>query len=143
MAKLTPMAPDSAGFQTLLRLYDAGGKRSLEALASQMWTGFQSAPRFHQVAVGPLCERGLARMIKDKQGQYLVITAEGRLMVMRYKMQQPAVTEAYKPGFKPLNTAKHGYTERRPGAHDYRKLPSVMGCERVPFHGQPDEAPGK
>jgi len=143
MAKITPMAPDSAGFQTLLRLYDAGGKRSVEFLTAELWSDFRSPARFHKIAGQPLLERGWVKLQSTQRGDFMHITAEGRLIVQRHRLNMPTTAAAPSSIFKPLKAAVFRYEERRPGSHDYRKMPSVMGGERVPYHAGPDEAPGK
>lgn len=136
MAKITPMAPDSAGFQTLLRLFDAGGKRSVDTLTAELWTDFRSPSRFHQIAGQPLIERGWAKLESTpKRGDFMVITPEGRLVAARYRMNQPTTAAAPASVFKPLKAAVFAYEERRPGSHDYRKMPSLMGGVRVPYKG--------
>ena len=130
MAKLTAMAPDSAGFKVLMRLYQLGGVATVRELTDTLWTEFRSAQRFHQIAGKPLTTRGLVRMLEDDR---VGLTAEGRLMVESYKSLLPRQREAASPS-SVLNLAKHfQYAERRPGSHGYREIPSVMGADRVRF----------
>jgi hypothetical protein len=142
MAKLNAMAPDSAGFKVLMRLYQLDGKATVTQLTEALWSEFRSAPRFHQIAAKPLTLRGLARLVKRKTGECLEITKEGRLMVENYKSLLPGPrTVAAQPAA--LNVNKYlQWGQGRPGALDYRSFPSVMGGERVPFakdNGMNDE----
>lgn len=133
MAKMNAMAPDSAGFKVLMRLYQLGGTASIGQLTEALWTEFRSAPRFHQIAAKPLTLRGLVRLIKGKTGERLEITKEGRLMVENYKSLLPSHREVVVKT-NALNVAKYlQWGQGRPGALDYRSIPSVMAGERVPF----------
>jgi hypothetical protein len=130
MAKISPMAPDSAGFKVLVRLHDLGGTASVTELIEALWADFRHKSRFHKVATLPLAERGL---VVDQEEAGLVITAEGRMMVESYKRRLPAAKSApCMPA--PLNPAKvMAWGQTRPGALDYRSIPSMMGGERVPY----------
>ncbi|WP_136419956.1 hypothetical protein [Herbaspirillum sp. ST 5-3] len=139
MAKLNAMAPDSAGFKVLMRLYQLGGKATIAQLVDALWTEFRSTPRFHQIASKPLLERGLAHLAKRKTGETLEITKEGRLLVERYQslLPRPRTGTATPPA---LDVKKHlSFGQGRPGALDYRNMPSVMGGERVPFRRDEEE----
>jgi hypothetical protein len=139
MAKLNAMAPDSAGFKVLMRLYQLDGKATIAQLVEALWTEFRSTPRFHQIAAKPLTLRGLARLVKTKTGERLEITKEGRLMVENYKSLLPREREASLPAGT-LNVKKHlTWGEGRPGALDYRAMPSLMAGERVPYLGREKE----
>lgn len=136
MAKLTPMAPDSAGFKVLARLYDLGGTAFISQLIEVLWGGYRSPKQFAQVAAKPLTERGLVVLGKRDK---MRITPEGRLLVDSYRRMVPAPRTAVRE-FKPLNVAKHfNWGETRPGALDYRQAPSLMGGAQVPFFGSDEE----
>jgi hypothetical protein len=133
LAKLNAMAPDSAGFKVLMRLYQLGGSATVGQLTEALWAEFRSAPRFHQIAAKPLTLRGLAQLTKDKAGERLAITREGRLTVENYKSLLPTHREVVASEGS-LDPKKHlRFGEGRPGALDYRNIPSVMGDQRVPF----------
>lgn len=138
MAKLNAMAPDSAGFKVLIKLYQMGGTATVAQLTETLWTEFRSVPRFHQVATTPLSMRGWVQLKKGKGGEKLVITKEGRLMVENYQSLLPRPREA-EVKMKPLNPANLRWGGMRPGALDYREMPSLMAGERVPFRGSKEE----
>ena len=143
MAKLTPMAPDSAGFKVLLKLYNLGGKAPISALMGELRPEFQTLLRFDQVAADPLHKRGLVKIVTRKDGEWLTITQEGNLMARRHLAslpdQRPPVALP-----KPLDVKKFlSWGQGRPGALDYRSIPSLMGGERVPFVRGGVEAEGK
>lgn len=134
MAKLNSLAPDSAGFKVLSRLYDLGGKAFTSQLIDVLWGGYRSPKQFAQVASKPLTERGLVLLGKRDN---MRITAEGRLLVESYRRFVP-VPRVVEP-FKPLDVAKHmRWGDTRPGALDYRLAPSLMGGVHVPFTGNKD-----
>lgn len=138
MAKITPMAPDSAGFKVLIKLYHLGGRASVAQLMEALWTEFRSAPRFEQIVTRPLFERGLVK-VTHKGGERLIITNEGSLMVRQYQASIP-VHRAQSMSSGALDAKKWmRWGEGRPGALDYREMPSLMGGERVPFRGEKEE----
>lgn len=139
MAKITPMAPDSAGFKVLVRLYHLGGRASVPDLMETLWTEFRSAPRFEQIVTRPLVERGLVRKVIRQKVERLAITNEGSLMVRQYQASLPVQrTPAATAGM--LDANKHlRWGNTRPGALDYREIPSLMGGERVPFRRTKEE----
>lgn len=139
MAKLNAMAPDSAGFKVLMRLYELGGKATIAQLIETLWTEFRSTPRFHQIATKPLAERGLAMLRTTKKSESLEITPEGSLLVQRYTSMLPRRREGSLSSGE-LNVQKHlRWGDTRPGALDYRSKPSMMGGERVPFRSDEEE----
>lgn len=130
MAKLNSLAPDSAGFKVLMRLHQCGGAAPIHILAEALWTGFRSASRFHQIAGVPLLNLGLVTIRKNGN---VYITPEGQLLIENYKSRLPAQRQAA-PMTGAMNTAKFlTWGQGRPGALDYRSIPSVMGDERVPY----------
>lgn len=134
MAKITPMAPDSAAFKVLSRLYDLEGTAFISQLIEVLWGGSRSPKQFAQVASKPLIERGLATLGKRDT---MRITAEGRMLVESYRRLVPAPRAA--AHFKPLDLSKHmRWEETRPGALDYRKAPSLMGGVYVPYGSNRD-----
>ncbi len=48
-------------------------------------------------------------------------------------MMLPVVKPACNPAPRPLKTGSLRPVEGRPGAFDYRNVPSMMGGQRVPF----------
>lgn len=143
MAKLTPMAPDSAGFKVLIKLYNLGGKAPATALSEVLQPEFRSAARFSQVATYPLHERGLVRVAMRKGIEWLTITNEGSLMVRRHIASLPEQRLIAMP-MKPLDVKKFmSWGQGRPGALDYRAIPSRMGDKRVPYVQEVVEAGGK
>jgi len=130
MAKLIPLAPDSAGFKVLSRLYDLNGTAFVAQLAQVLWAEFRTAKRFEQVVTVPLTMRGLVTLGKRN---VLHITAEGRLTIESYRRSMPTPRVAHLHG-RPLDVAKHcRFEETRPGALEYRDKPSIMGGARVPY----------
>jgi hypothetical protein len=131
VAKLNMMAPDSAGFKVLLRLYELGGTAGLAELMPVIWSDMRSPERFQKVAGMPLVERGFVTSEADA----LHLTPEGRSMVERYCSLLPRKREQ---GYvmKPLDIKRHMRPAPvRSGALDYREIPSLMSGDRVPFKG--------
>ncbi|RJG06263.1 hypothetical protein D3870_09785 [Noviherbaspirillum cavernae] len=132
MAKMTPMAPDSAGFKVLSRLYDLNGVAPILQLRNILFGGFRSPKQFEQVAMVPLTMRGLVKLGKRDT---MMITAEGRVLVEAYRRSMPT-PRVVSVNTKPLDLAKHYSVDaKRAGSMDYRTYPSVMGDERVPYTG--------
>lgn len=139
MAKITPMAPDSAGFKVLVRLYHLGGKAPVSQLIESLWTEFRSTERFERLVTVPLLERGLVKRAVKRKGDVLSITNEGSLVVRRYQASLPAAKTTPLASGGTLDVKKYlSWGQGRPGALDYREMPSMMGGERVPFR-QPKE----
>ena len=140
MAKITPMAPDSAGFKVLVRLYHLGGKAPVSQLIESLWTEFRSTERFERLVTVPLLERGLVKRAVKRKGDVLSITLEGSLMVRRYQASLPAPKAQPVPATGALDVKKFlSWGQSRPGALDYREMPSLMGGERVPFRRSKEE----
>lgn len=130
MAKLIPLAPDSAGFKVLSRLYDLNGKATVAQLSEVLWAEFRSKNRFWQIATVPLMSRGLAGA--PNAAGSLTITPEGRLLVEAYRrtITAPRVAPADTGALDPRHCR---FGDTRPGALDYRDKPSLMSGQRVPF----------
>lgn len=140
MAKVLGVTPDSAAFKVLMRLYERNGSVPVVELMDTLWSQYRTTDKFLRTVVQPLEERGLADF--DTKTAIMTITSEGRLMVESYRRRLPATREQTKP-VAVYNPAKHfNWGQTRPGALDYRKAPSLMGGERVPFHGSDEEIAG-
>lgn len=132
MAKITPMAPDSAAFKVLSRLYDLEGTAFISQLTEVLWAEYRSPTRFAQLVTKPLTLRGL---VAAGQRGAMMMTDEGRLLVETYR-RSVAAPRTVPMNTKPLDLSKHmRWGETRPGALDYRKAPSLMGGVYVPYGG--------
>jgi hypothetical protein len=141
MAKLIPMAPDSAGSKVLLKLYHLGGKAPISSLMGELRPEFQTALRFDQVATDPLRKRGLVKVVMRNDGDWLMITKEGSLMARQHVASLPEQRKSVASP-KPLDVKKFmSWGQTRPGALDYRAIPSRMGNERIPFVRGKEETP--
>jgi hypothetical protein len=131
MAKLIPLAPDSAGFKVLSRLYDLGGVAFVEQLTEVLCVDFRSAKCFEQIVVIPLTMRGLITLGKTN---VMRATAEGRLLIDAYRrtITGPRVLRSDAGQLDPRHCQ---FGDTRPGALDYRDIPSLMSGRRVPFRG--------
>lgn len=132
MAKMIPLAPDSVGFKVLLRLRELGGKATIGDLLLVLWKESRELEYFKQTALGPLLDR---RFVTTK-GRFISMTAEGALYLEHHikTTAAPRVTENMA---STLNLQKHiRPIVGRPGAFDYRNIPSLMGGKRVPYYVQ-------
>lgn len=129
MAKFTPLAPDSAPFKILMRLRDMGGRSTQTELIPKMWGDFTNTKRFKKVALVPLMERGLITV----SSRLVAMTPEGQLFA-EHNSALITARRASPNMASTLNLQKYGRPpERRPGAYDYREMPSLIGEKRVPF----------
>lgn len=119
----------------------AGGSATRAQLASALMSHFRSASRFDQLVVEPLVDNRMARWRGEDE---LEITLAGRAHVDAEVKAPVAPKKSSKPvppraaaEFKPLRPERYALMqETRPGALDYRKYPSLMGGERVPYRGK-------
>ncbi len=131
----------SAAYQALEQMILAGGSATRTQLASGLLSHFRSASRFEQLVVEPLVDNRMARWRSEDE---LEITLAGRAHVdaalaepIPPKKSGKPVPPRTAPEFKPLRPERYALMqETRPGALDYRKYPSLMGGERVPYRGQ-------
>jgi len=131
MAKLIPLAPDSAGFKVLSRLYDLNGTAFISQLTDVLWVDFRSPKRFEQVVTVPLTMRGLVTLGKIDT---MRIAPEGRLLVETYRRTLSKPREV-RIDTGPLDPRYCRFGDTRPGALEYRDKPSLMGGKPVPYRG--------
>lgn len=103
-----------------------GGQATVEVLRAAILSQFGSSGRFKQLVESPLLRRQYIRTI----GTALAVTETGRAWL---RGLESAVAERV-PTMKPLRQLQTGPI--RPGAMDFRDIPSLMGGVRVPYHGK-------
>ncbi len=118
---------NSTAFYVLKRLVDLGGV----AIRAQLSPGFKAVVFYNGL------EALRCRFLIEENGTAIRATAAGKAQVAEFEPLEPAVVSAPlqmvlprvpKP-FKPLSMSC-GPVPYRPGADEYRSIPSLMGATR-------------
>ena len=111
----------------VLRMEKLGGTATVDELLPASVRTHTSFKRFHMLAVDPLEYRELVTVSADRS--VLSLTHQGRAIAVANR-----VVPLSKPRDLDLAKLKRG-APFRPGADDYKKHPSRMGDELVPYKG--------
>lgn len=122
-------------FITLTRLHALGGSAAVTHLAAGLHGKFNSITRLDREVIRPLIDIGFIKSVKAG----VSLTPAGREYVESDAaptssgyVKTKAVVQTVE--VKSLDLSKHmRVEERRPGALDYRQVPSLIGGQRVPF----------
>lgn len=131
MSKMKPPVPGSGSYLALVHLEKMGGVATIESLMLQLlWT--ETPGQFQRLVIGPLDRRGLV-LCRDEQ---LSLTAVGTKLLNPAAdvsaMAAPA--GSFVSPARPL-TSRHRprVAILRPGALDYRGIPSRLADQQVAF----------
>lgn len=131
MARHNGIIAKSAAHDALVRLVELGGRATLKQLKQTYTVG----ANFHQIVVAKLTAYDYA----DFNGDSFKVTEKGKKYVAEFWEQKDGKVEQTTEGkvalprmptpFKPLSTAPPA-APYRPGAFEYREIPSLMGDTR-------------
>lgn len=131
MSKMKPPVPGSGSYLALVHLEKMGGIATIESLMLQLlWT--ETPGQFQRLVIGPVDRRGLV-LRRDEQ---LRLTHVGA------KLLNPAAdvsslaapAGSYIPPMRPLSSVNRPrFAILRPGALDYRGIPSRLADQQVAF----------
>ncbi len=132
----------SSAFIALEQMIARGGKATYAQITPAMSVSFRSMTRFEHLVIEPLILNSMARRLPSGEFE---ITEAGRAHITAGEAIKPnkssaadLVPPAVRPEFRPLQPGRFvSSPDTRPGALDYRKYPSLMGEERVPYRGKP------
>jgi hypothetical protein len=140
MANYLPLALDGAPFRILHKLYLADDQSAtLAQLEKILMNLVGSAAGFRKFVLEPLIRRDFIAL---KRHSLFQITDAGRRAIEVYPSLVPATASKNDPA--PLTSfsfvAFYSNIPNRPGAFDYRDIPSLIGDERVPYRWKNVEA---
>lgn len=131
MSKMKPPVPGSGSYLALVHLEKMGGTATIAGLLLQLlWA--ETPGKFQRLVIGPLERRGLV-LRRDEQ---LSLTAVGA------KLLNPAADASalaapagsFVPPARPLSSRNRPRVAiLRPGALDYRGIPSRLADQQVAF----------
>ncbi|TCS37469.1 hypothetical protein EDC30_104273 [Paucimonas lemoignei] len=122
-------------FDALERVHSLGGKASIHQLLAAVNSNFRSPTRLDKLAIQPLALLGFVTRLKTG----IQITPAGQVFIesnaAKSSIGAKVLPSQPAPPTKPLHSASafDVIEARRPGALDYRNIPSLMGGVRVPY----------
>jgi len=131
MSKMKPPAPGSGSYLALMHLEKMGGVATIESLMLQLlWP--ETPGQFQRLVIGPLDRRGLV-VRRDEQ---LSLTAVG-VKFLNPTVNVTALAKpdgSFVPPARPLSSRHRPRVAiLRPGALDYRGIPSRLANQEVAF----------
>lgn len=130
MSLARPPRRGTPAFDALERVHALGGNASIPQLLAAVSSHFRSPARLDKLAIQPLTRIGYITRMKSG----IQITAAGQAFIDSSVMKA-STASLPAPVVRRMRSMSvfAVIEERRPGALDYRDIPSLMGGVRVPY----------